>query len=306
MFSALSTHALKEFCAVAAHLNFARAADSLNLHSSVLSRRIKALEAALGTPLFHRHTRSVGLTEAGAALLPHAQDLLSRLGDAEALVAQFSSEPAGVLRLSLPTSFGQIAIAPLLTEFRRLYPAIDLEVGLSDRYLDLIEHGFDAAIRIGARAAGAGLRTRTLAENHRYLCASPAYLAPRQDIRTPADLVEHDILHFSPLATGPVWRLKGPNGEMDVPVRPAVAADNAVMLRRAVLDGAGVALLAGFLVAEDLAHGRLVEVLPAYRPEPGIISIVFPERPILARKTRVFIDFLAQRWKSSPPWEQTV
>ena len=306
MFSTLSTHALKEFCAVAAHLNFARAADGLNLHPSVLSRRIKVLEAALGTPLFHRHTRSVSLTEAGAALLPHAQDLLSRLGDAEAVVRQFSSEPAGVLRLSLPTSFGQIAIAPLLTEFRRLYPAIDVEVGVSDRYVDLIEKGFDAAIRIGARAAGAGLRARTLAENRRYLCASPDYLASREEIRTPSDLVRHSILHFSPLATGPVWRLKGPNGEMDVPVRPAIAADNALMLRRAALDGAGVALLAGFLVADDLAQGRLVEVLPAYRPEPGIIIIVFPERPILARKTRVFIDFLAQRWKPSPPWDLTV
>ena len=104
MFSTLSTNALKEFCAVAAHLNFARAADGLNLHLSVLSRRIKVLEAALGTPLFHRHTRSVSLTEAGAALLPHAQDLLSRLGDAEAVVRQFSREPAGVLRLSLPGS----------------------------------------------------------------------------------------------------------------------------------------------------------------------------------------------------------
>ncbi len=306
MSSALSTHALKEFCAVAAHLNFARAADSLNLHPSVLSRRIKVLEATLGTALFHRHTRSVSLTEAGAALLPHAQDLLSRLGDAEAVVAQFSSVPAGVLRLSLPTSFGQIAIAPLLAEFRRLYPAIELEVDVSDRYVDLIEHGFDAAIRIGTHAAGAGLRTRTLAENHRYLCASAEYLASRREIRTPGDLVEHDILHFSPLATGPVWRLRGPNGEMDVPVKPAVAADNALMLRRAALDGVGIALLAGFLVAEDLAHGRLVEVLPAYRPEPGIISIVFSERPILARKTRVFIDFLVQRWKPSPPWNQRV
>ena len=305
MLSRLSTHALTEFCAVAAHLNFARAAGSLNLHASVLSRRIKALEAALGAPLFHRHTRSVSLTEAGAALLPHAQDLLSRLGDAEAVVARFSSEPTGVLRLSLPTSFGQIAIAPLLADFRRLYPAIDLEVDLSDHYVDLIEHGFDAAVRIGVRAAGAGLRTRTLAENHRYLCASPDYLAGRDAIRTPGDLAAHDLLHFSPLATGPVWRLRGPKGEMDVAVRPAVATDNAVVLHRAVLDGAGVALLAGFLIAEDLAAGRLVEVLPAYRPKPGIISIVFPERPIRARKTRVFIDFLVRRWKPAPPWDRT-
>lgn len=301
----LSTHALREFCAVATHLSFVRAAGSLNLHPSVLSRRIKELEATLGAPLFHRHTRSVSLTEAGSTLLPHAQDLLSRLGDAEALVAQFSSEPAGVLRLSLPTSFGQIAIGPLLAEFRCLYPAIDLEVALSDRYLDLIEHGFDAAIRIGARAAGAGLRTRTLAQNHRYLCAAPDYLAGRDHLRTPDDLVAHDLLHFSPLATGPVWRLQGPNGAMDVPVKPAIAADNALMLRRAVLDGAGIALLADFLVADDLAHGRLVEVLPAYRPQPGIVSIVFPERPILARKTRVFIDFLARRWTSAGPGDRT-
>lgn len=304
MAPSLSTQALSEFCAVAANLSFARAAEGLQLHPSVLSRRIKALEASLGTPLFHRHTRSVTLTEAGAALLPHAQDLLSRLGDAEAVVAQFSTEPTGVLRLSMPTSFGQIAIGPLLADFRRAHPGIELEMSVSDEYVDLIEDRFDAAVRIGVHASGAGLRTRRLAETRRYLCAAPDYLAATPEVHGPQDLAGHDLLHFSPLAAGPVWHLTGPSGEIEVRVRPKLAADNALMLRRAALDGTGIALLAGFLVDDDLACGRLVEVLPAFRPKPAIVWIVFPDRPILARKTRVFIDFLVERWTSHTPVTQ--
>ncbi|MBO6526637.1 LysR family transcriptional regulator [Erythrobacter sp.] len=296
--SSLSTQALTEFCAVAANLSFARAAEALQLHPSVLSRRIKALEASLGTPLFHRHTRSVTLTEAGAALLPHAQDLLSRLADAEAVVARFSAEPTGVLRLALPTSFGQIAIGPLLADFRRAHPGIELELSVSDDYIDLIEDRFDAAIRIGVFASGAGLKARRLAEIPRYLCAAPAYLARAPEVNVPSDLAQHDLLHFSPLAAGPVWKLSESSREVEIPVRPKLAADNAVMLRQAALDGAGIALLAGFLVDEDLRSERLVEVLPAFRPQPAHVWIVFPDRPILARKTRAFIDFLVERWKA--------
>lgn len=231
-------------------------------------------------------------------MLPHAQDLVSRLGDAEAVVAQFSLEPTGVLRLSIPTSFGQIAIGPLLADFRRAHPGIELEMSVSDEYVDLIEDRFDAAVRIGVSASGAGLRTRRLAETARYLCAAPDYLADAGGVHDPQDLAGHDLIHFSPLAAGPVWHLTGPSGEIEVPVRPKLAADNALMLRRAALDGAGIALLAGFLVDDDLACGRLVEVLPTFRPKPATVWIVFPDRPILARKTRVFIDFLVERWQS--------
>lgn len=301
----LTTQALTEFCAVAAKLSFARAAEKLQVHPSVLSRRIKALEASLGTPLFQRHTRSVTLTEAGAALLPLAQDLLSRLSDAEAVVSQFSSEPTGVLRLSLPTSFGQIAIGPLLAAFRRTHPGIELEMRVSDDYVDLIGDRFDAAVRIGEHATGTGLRTRRLAETNRYLCAAPTYLARAPEIRCPRDLTAHALLHFSPLASGPVWRLTGPSGEIVVPVRPTLAADNALMLRQAAMDGAGIALLAGFLIDDALARGQLVEVLPQHRPQPAIISVVFPDRPIMARKTRVFIDFLVERWEDRPLWYPT-
>lgn len=296
MARSLSTEALIEFCSVAANLNFARAAEGLQLHPSVLSRRIKALELSLGTPLFHRHTRSVTLTEAGAALLPHAQDLLSRLDDAEAVVAQFSGEPTGVLRLSVPTSFGQIAIGPLLADFRRAYPGITLEMSVTDDYADLIQDRFDAAVRIGPEASGVGLRVRRLAETARYLCASPEYLADAPAIESAEDLASHDLIHFSQLATGQTWQLKGPSGDVEVKVSPKLAADNAVILRRAALDGLGVALLAEFLVEDDLACGRLVEVLPAYRPRPAGVWIVYPDRPILARKTRVLIDFLVDRW----------
>lgn len=299
---ALSSDALKEFLAVATHRSFSRAAKELGVHPSIVSRRIKALEARLGVSLFARHTRSVRLTEAGRALEPAARDILQRLTDAEAATSVYSGEVKGTLRLSCPASFGQIAIAPLLAEFGALHPSLSIDLRLSDAYVDLVTSDVDAAVRIGAIDQGGDLIAVKLADNQRIVCAAPRYLAHAGTPATPEDLIGHRTLHFSALVGGLVWRLSGARGEIDAPIRPALQADNALVLRRAALDGAGVALLAEFLIADDLAAGRLVEVLPALRPRANDISLVYPPSPHLARKVRTFIDFLKQAWAPRPPW----
>ena len=298
----LTSAALEEFSAAARHLSFAKAAAELGMHPSVFSRRIKDLEKQLSVRLFDRDTRRVTLTDAGAVLLEHAREIHTRLNDASTAIAALASKPAGTLRLTVPILFGQLHIAPLIPKLLARHPDLKMELTFSDKYEDLAQSGFDAAVRIGALEAGGNLRVRKLAPNHRILCASPAYLAAAGTPRHPSDLAQHRLLSFRPIARQ-VWRLRGPGGVIDVAVDPVLTADNMEPLRRAAVAGAGIAILAAFGAAKDLADGRLVPVFRDYHPLESTISVVYRDAPHLPRRVRVLIDFLVEAFKGTPPWE---
>ncbi len=298
----LTSPALDEFAAAARHLNFAKAAAELGLHPSVFSRRIKDLERQLNVRLFDRDTRRVALTDAGAVLLEHARDIHTRLHDAATAIAALSSKPAGTLRLTVPVLFGQLHIAPLIPKFLARHPDLKLELTFSDKYEDLAQSGFDAAVRIGALEAGGNLRVRKLAPNRRILCASPAYLAAAGTPRHPSDLAQHRLLSFRPIARQ-VWRLRSPGGVIDVAVDPVLTSDNMEPLRLVAVAGAGIAIVAVFGAAQDIAEGRLVTVLRDYQPLESTISVVYRDAPHLPRRVRVLIDFLVEAFRGTPPWE---
>lgn len=299
----LSSSALSEFVAVARRLSFVKAAEDLGLHPSVFSRRIKKLEQRLGVRLLHRDTRRVTLTDAGVAFLERALDILSRLEDTQAEISNYASEPNGRLRIALPNVFGQLQIAPLLPAFMARYPGLRLELTFKDAFVDLVEGGLDASIRIGALEAGGDLIVRKLSSNRRVICAAPAYLAAYGTPSHPSDLARHKILHFTPLLSGTTWRLKGLNGMIDVVIDPILTADNIEALRHAALAGTGITILATFVAGRDLAEGRLVPVLRDYSPAESTVSIVYQNAPHLARKVRALVEFLTERFAGTPPWE---
>ena len=299
----LSSTALAEFAAVARHLSFSKAAAELGLHPSVFSRRIQNLERQLGTRLLERDTRRVALTEAGALLFERAVDIHARLDDAAMEIAALAEKPSGTLRLTAPNLFGQLHIAPLVPAFLARQPGLKLEVSFSDRYHDLVQSGFDAAVRVDALEVGGNLVVRKLAPNRRVLCAAPAYLAAAGRPKGPADLAKHRTLHFTPTAGGAVWRLQGSAGTVGIKIAPVLAADNVEVLRRAALAGTGIAILPTFLAGEDLATGRLVRVFDDYAPVDSTISVAYRNAPHLPRRVRVLVDFLVEAFRGTPPWE---
>ncbi|MGH8000482.1 MAG: LysR family transcriptional regulator [Brasilonema sp.] len=293
---------LRSFVAVAQRLSFVEAADALQIDPSALSRRIKRLEEQLGVRLFNRNTRRVALTEAGILYLEQCQDIIARLDEADAAISNLSTEPRGLLRVTLPVTFGQRHIATALPEFLARYPQINLDLSFTDRFVDIIKENFDIAIRI-SQLKDSQLIVRRLAPNRRVLCASPEYLNRHGRPKKPEDLKKHSCLHFSPATTGDIWYLSRGEKQITFGINSRIRADNAEVLYQAVLGGCGIALLATFIVGEDLKCGRLQMVLPEWTiPETDISAILAAGRYI-SFKTQVFVDFFANRFRGVPYWD---
>lgn len=290
---------MRGFVAVARRLSFRVAAQELAMDATVLSRKIARLETRLGVRLLQRTTRKVMLTEAGAAYLQRCDDLLARLADAEAEVSRYAAGPTGRLRLAVPNLFGQRHIAPLMPAFMALHPGLRIELAFSDRMVDLLDHQLDTTVRIGASEATADLRVRRLATLRRVVCASPAYLERHGEPQQPADLATHRTLHFTPLLGGNSWRLRREGRAVDVAVDPVLRADNAEALRLAALAGTGIAVLADFVIGDDLAAGRLRAVLVDWQLPEAAVYLAYPNAPFTPLKVRAFSDFLAERFARS-------
>ncbi|RCS22169.1 LysR family transcriptional regulator [Phyllobacterium salinisoli] len=295
----LASENLVEFVMVLRKASYVAAARALALHPSVLSRRIKALEAEMGVRLLNRDTRNVTLTEAGTVFFEHAIDVLSRLNDARAAVSRYAEQPAGMLRLALPNIFGQTQIAPRLPAFMRTYPDLRFDLHFSDHVVDLVSDRFDAAVRIGASESSGDYRMKKIAENTRFLVASQSYVEAHGSPTHPGELHSHRTLHFSTLIHGARWRLNGPNGSVEVSVDPVMNSDNITALHHAALAGQGIAILAGFIADADIKAGRLVLVMEGYRPAPSTVSIIYPRASILPRKVRAFIDFMSTEFSGT-------
>jgi DNA-binding transcriptional LysR family regulator len=291
---------LESFVLVARLSSFVAAANEMDLSTATLSRRIARLERRVGVRLLNRSTRQVSLTEAGAAYLDGAEDVLHRLAQANATLAALGGRPAGRLRMSVPNVFGQMHIAPHLPEFLERYPEIRLDVTFSDHPVDLVADRFDMAVRIGP-VGSEELVVRKLAPIGRVLCATPALLRQLKPIRHPDDLRGLPTAHFSPMHTGAAWSLHCGQDSVLVPLEARLRADNVVALHEAARAGAAIAMLASFIATADLHSGRLVEVLPQWKPVQVWACAVYPSHRMVAGKVRAMVDFLVEKLGAPMP-----
>ena len=293
--------AIEAFVRAADTRSFSEAARQMRLSKSVISRQIAALEADLGARLLQRTTRTLTLTEPGRLYLDRARRILADIEEASRSVGQLSNAPRGLLRLSAPMSFGFLHLAPAIPDFLARHPDVTVDMSLTDRFVDLVEEGFDVAVRIG-RLRDSSLVARRLAPSRLVVCASPAYLARRGVPRTPAELVTHDCLHNTNIP-GP-WSFIDPQGGVQViEVSGRLTANNGDALQAAARAGAGLVYLPSFIVGDDLQAGRLVSVLDGFTMVGATVNAVWPHSRHLSPKVRVFVDFLAERYGPQPYWD---
>ncbi|AOY91032.1 LysR family transcriptional regulator [Cupriavidus sp. USMAA2-4] len=284
---------MQVFCTVVDKGSFIAAAEPLDMSKAAVSRHVNALEARLGVRLLQRTTRRLSLTEAGRGFYQQAREVLGLMDAAESAVASGAVEPSGVLRLSAPLSFGIQHLAPLWADFLRAHPRIELDISLNDRVVDLVEEGFDMAVRI-ARLQDSSLIGRRLASTRMRLCAAPSYLARHPPLATPADLAAHPVIAYSHFATRNEWRFTGPEGEVSVQTHSTVRCNNGDTCRAIAIGGGGILLQPSFMLYQDLRRGDLVEILPAYRSVELGIYAVYPSRKHLPPKVRALIGYLAE------------
>jgi DNA-binding transcriptional LysR family regulator len=295
--------AFEVFVTVVGKQGFARAAEALDTSPANVTRYIAELEAHLGTRLLNRHSRKLSLTDSGQALYERARSILDEVAEAEALTASSTLQPRGRLRINAPVSFGILHLAPLWPRFLQKHPDVELEISLIDRVVDLVEEGFDLGIRI-SRAGSTTHIARKLAVSRNIVCASPAYLQKHGTPQSPADLAGHACIGYTFALTGDEWHLLDERGlEYMVKVPSIMRANNGDTARAAAVAGVGVIWQPTFLVGDDLREGRLVRVLPGFRMPDIDILAVYPSRRHLSAKVRVMIDFLADAFKGTPPWD---
>ncbi|MBL0422506.1 LysR family transcriptional regulator [Ramlibacter sp. AW1] len=290
---------MRVFTAVVDAGSFVAAADGLGMSKAAVSRYVSDLEQRLGARLLHRTTRKLSLTAEGEVFLARSRDILASIEDSEAEISTRSHTASGLLKVSVPVSFGIQHLAPLWSDFVRAHPRVSLDVQLADRIMDLVDEGFDLAVRI-ARLPDSTLVSRKLASTRLVLCASPKYLQARGAPQLPNELPEHDVIGYSLLAMGDQWQFTGPAGPLTVKVRPHIWSNNGDTCVAACLRGAGIQLQPTFLIARELASGDLVEILPQYRSIELGIYAVYPSRKFVMPKVRAVVEFLSARLADAP------
>jgi DNA-binding transcriptional LysR family regulator len=284
--------------------SFTAAAEALEMSQPVVSKAITRLEEKLGARLLNRTTRKLSLTEAGSALYRRAAQALSQIEDAELEVASFQTEPRGTLRVSAPMSFSILHMGSLLARFSTRYPGVTLDFQLDDRTVDLVQEGFDLAIRIG-QLEDSSLVARRIIPCPVVLCAAPSYLATHGTPQVPEDLLEHECLVYTNLRSPREWRFTDKTGAQHVvPVNGRLHSNNGLVERDAAVAGLGIVSLPTFYVGDELRSGTLVPILCEYTPTPVALYAVYPQQRKLLPKVRAFIDFLVEHFGDQPSWEQ--
>ncbi len=296
--------AFEVFVTVVSRGSFTRAAEALETSPANVTRYVNELETHLGTRLLNRTSRRLSVTEAGEIFYARCKSILDDVAETEGLVSSASVEPRGRLRINAPVSFGILHLAPLWPEFMRRHPEVELDVALSDRVVDIVDEGYDLAIRI-SRAGSTNQAARKLATSRNILCASPAYLARCGYPAAPSDLMEHRCIGYSYAVTGDEWQLIDRESKVHtVKVNCHMRSNNGDTARAAALAGQGVIWQPTFLIGDDLRTGKLVQILPEYRlPDIDVLAL-YPSRRYLSAKTRAMIDFLVDAFGGVPPWDR--
>ncbi|MDA1099691.1 MAG: LysR family transcriptional regulator [Proteobacteria bacterium] len=290
------------FAKVVQQSSFTAAAQALGLSKSAVSKQIGRLEDRLGARLLNRTTRKLSLTEVGAVFYEACARIVEAAQAAADEVGSMAAVPRGRLRVNAPMTFGTLHLGPIIADFLQTHDQIDLDLVLDDRFSDLVQEGFDVAIRIAA-LIDSSLIVRRLAPSRAVLCAAPDYLRRHGTPEKPEDLRQHNCFGYLYRASGTDWALNGTKGPVSIPLRGNLRANNGEVLRDAAVAGAGIVALPSFIVGKDLRAGTLVEFLPECVPQTHAIYAAYPHRRHLAPKVRAFVDFLAARFGPEPYWD---
>lgn len=289
------------FANVVASGGLTAAGRQLGMSPAVVSKRLRKLEEQLGARLLHRTTRQVSLTEAGQGYYDRVVEILADIEKAESFVSRRSETVRGILKISAPTTFGRLHIAPHLRKFMQANTDLTVNLDLSDRFVDIVGEGFDIAIRIGT-LDDSTLVAKKLANVRRVLCASPEYLESHPDLKHLQQLDDH---HCIATHNQNIWKLEGPSGPVDYRVHGELQTNSSEVVREAVLTGSGIALRSTWDVGPELASGKLKILLPQYTGNKrAAIYALYPTRNFLPAKVRVFIEFLAQLYGANPYWDR--
>ena len=293
---------MRVFTAVVDAGSFAGAADKLDLSRGMATRYVAQLEAHLGVRLLNRTTRKLSLTEAGSDYCQRATQVLAMVEEAETSVAQEASVPRGTLRVTSSQAFGVRHLGWAITEYLQRYPGIQVDVTLNDRVVDLVEEGFDLAIRVATRI-DPGLVARKLTRARVVACASPGYLKKHGAPKSPEELAGHNCLAYAYSSLQNEWHFRRKGVVRKVRVSGNLRGNNGDILSTAAIEGLGVILHPTFLVYEALRERKLVRILPDWEIDDLTVFAVYPNRKFLPPKVRSFIDFLAARFAPEPYWD---
>jgi DNA-binding transcriptional LysR family regulator len=291
---------LSSFLAVVRAGSFVGAAEATGLSKAAVSRHVAELEAQLGVRLLHRTTRRLSLSEDGQRFHARAAEIVAALEELESETASTGGEATGCLRINAPLTFGNLHLAPLWPRFLDANPRVTLDVTLSDRVVDLVDEGYDVAIRIAHRL-DPQLVSRRLATTRMVLCAAPDYLARHGAPDHPRELDAHVVFAYSYWSTGDDWTFDGPDGTETVRVEPRLRSNSGDTCRAAALQGQGIVLQPDFIVGPDLRAGTLVELMPAFRALELGVHAVYATRKHMPMKSRRLIDFLVAAFRN-PAW----
>jgi DNA-binding transcriptional LysR family regulator len=273
--------------------SFAAAAKELRLSPTMIGKHMRYLEERLGSLLINRSTRRQSLTELGRNYLDHCRHLLEEAEAGDALAEEALRTPRGRLRVAASIAFGSYSLAPAIVNFMKIYPDVTVDLTLSDRMVDLVEDGIDAAIRVGA-LNDSTMMSRSLSPYRAVVCAAPDYLAERGTPAHPSDLVDHDCLSYPDWHDGQRWSFFGPEGEVQVDVKSRLQINNGFGIRYAALAGAGIVMQRAELAAQDIAEGRLKVLLSSYKIQSRPRHIVWLANRKMTPKLRAFIDYVAK------------
>ncbi len=282
------------FTAVVELGSFSDASRKLGITKSAVSKRISVLELHLGAKLIQRTTRKLSLTEAGEQYYSYIHKAKSLVNEGEDAIASLQGTPRGQLKVSIPMVFGQLYIAPLLSEFLLRFPDIKLNLSMDDKVVDLVRDGLDMVLRIGA-LPDSSLVARKLSVCRSVLCGSPAYFKKHGEPHILSDLKQHNCLYYSYFRSGMEWAFDGPNGPERIKPEGNIQVNNSNVLKQLILDDVGICQMPLFIVEQELSSGALVTTLQQYRlPEHGIYA-VYPQRAFLPAKLKVFLEYLEEK-----------
>jgi len=300
--------AMRSFRKVLELGSFSAAARQLGLSKAAVSKQVSELEAYLGATLIHRTTRRLHPTDAGQAYFESAVGLLDELEAADAAVRHLQSEPAGTLRISVPSAFAQLCLSAMLAELGRRHPKLTVSVEATDRLVDLVEEGFDAAIRIRATLPDSTLIAKRIRQIPIHVVAAPSYLKAHGTPQKPEDLARHNCFIYT-LSSRPFeWSFKGPGGAKagglrQVKVRGTIHANHGHLMLEPLRQGLGIATLPEFILAEDLKKGTVVPILTKFPADPLTLFVVYPPSRHSSPKIRALVDIVGEWFAPNQTWE---
>jgi len=286
---------MEVFVAVVDSGSFTAAAERFGISAVMVGKHVRELEQRLGAALLTRTTRRQSLTEIGRQYAEQCRAILAQIDAAERGAETLRGAPRGVLKVSCAVSFGMDWLAPMIADYLEQYPEVSIDLNLNDRMIDMVEEGFDVAVRIGT-LEDSSLVARPLGPYGVVICGSPDYLARRGVPKVPADLAHHECLEFSGWVPAARWRLKGEKDARNVPLS-RLRANNSYALKQAALAGFGLVMQAEVILAQDIAAGRLVRVLDDYLPIPRPMHLLYPRARQPTPKLTSFIDFMLSRFQ---------